>query len=109
MNITLKGLNSLTAEEMTFVVAMMQKYGGLKIEDLQLPHNTNNNANNTNNNKKKPKHRNSQKKPPKIVKNHDGCTSKEPCLYDFDCPGWEKCDDDKFLQYRLIIKKCEKQ
>jgi len=100
MNITLKGLKSLTAEEMIFVVAMMNKYGDLKIEELQQPHNTNN--------KKKTNHRNNQKKTPKIVKNHNDCTSKEPCLYDFDCPGWEKCNDDKFLQYRLIIKKCEK-
>lgn len=108
MNITLKRFKSLHLSEMTFVISMMGKYGGLKIEEPQSTYNNNNNNNNTNNNKKKTKYRNNQKKPPKIIKNHDDCTSKEPCLYDFDCPGWEKCEDDKFLQYRLIIKKCEK-
>lgn len=103
MNIILKRLKSLDLAEMTFVISMMGKYGGLKIEESQPVHTNNNN------NKKKAKYRNNQKKPPKIIKNHDDCTSKEPCLYDFDCPGWEKCDDDRFLQYRLIIQKCEKQ
>ena len=106
MNISLKRLKSLTAEEITFVFAMMSKYGGLKVEEQ--PVHNNNNHNNHNNNKNR-KNNNRTKKPPRIIKNHDNCTSNELCLYDFDCPGWEKCDDEKFLQYRLIIKKCEKQ
>jgi len=104
MNITLKGLKSLELAEMVFVVAMMKKYGDLKIEDLQIQNTPNNNKNNNKNNNRNKK---KIKPPPKIVKSHDNCT--EPCLYDFDCPKWEKCADDKFLQYRLIMNKCEKQ
>lgn len=91
MNISLRAINNLSREEIVFVFAMMQKYGGLD----KAP-------NRSKNNKKRNNH-----KPRKQKNNHDKCSTTNPCLYDFNCSHWDKCEDEKFLQYRLIMQKCE--
>ena len=85
MNISFRAMSNLSREEMVFIFAMMQKYGGL--------------VNKSKNNKKRNNH--------KQKNNHDKCSSNVPCLYNFNCPYWDKCEDEKFLQYRLIMQKCE--
>lgn len=86
MNVSLRSIKNLSHKELIFIFIMMEKYTDVKF----------------NNHKKK-----GNKKIKKII-NHDNCTTTHPCLYDFNCLAWNTCKDEKFLQYRLIMKQCEK-
>lgn len=97
MKISMRALNKLTHEELLFVFRMMQKYGGLTVSEEPTPKTTNKNK----------KRRNNRRPHKKEEINHDDCSPDNPCLYDFKCPSWNKCDDEKFLQFRMIMQKCE--
>lgn len=90
MNISLRAISNLSHEEMRFIFSMLQKYGKSK------------QPNRSKNNKKRNNYKQHKQK-----NNHDKCSTNLPCLYDFDCPYWDKCEDEKFLQYWLIMQKCE--
>lgn len=78
--------------ETTLVFSMMRKYGGMNDPLPEVE------AKRKNGNNKKNKRKNSSKP----------CDPDVPNLFDFNCKKWETCTDDKFLQYRLIMKKvCE--
>lgn len=85
MKISMKMVKKLTPVETFFVYSMIETFKKSK--------------------KKMSNYKN--KRRIKVKTNHDNCTSDSPCLFDFDCPAWKDCKDEKFIQYRLIMKKCE--
>lgn len=87
MQISMKMVKNLTVTETFFIYAMIESYKKTK----------NKNTQSTKNKRKKNA----------MIHNHENCKPDNPCLFDFKCPAWEKCTDEKFIQYRLIMQKCE--
>ena len=85
MKILIKRVKNLTPAETLFVFGMLNTY-----------------SKKTSNKKSK----NNERKKKKPV-THDECTPDKPCLFDLDCPAWNNCTDDKFIQYRIILEKCK--
>ena len=93
MKIYIKRLFNLSMEETTFIFSMMRKYGGMGNPSLEIETNRRNG-----NNKKHQR---------KTISSP--CDPNVPSLYDFNCKKWDTCVDDKFLQYRLIMEKLNKE
>lgn len=99
MKLSLRLLMSISHEELVFVFSMMRKYGGMSDPVIRASNKHNKNKHSNHNTIKKQK----------CPFDKDKCNAKLPCLYDFTCPVWDKCQDDHFLAYREIIKSCEKK
>jgi len=82
MIISMKKVNSLSHEELSFLYSMLVYYGEM-YETIET------------NNKKNKKYKKKNKKR----------DSTKPNLYDFNDPLWKTCKDKKFLLYRYIIEK----
>jgi hypothetical protein len=89
----MKRLFNLSVAETTLVFSMMRKYGGMNDPFPEME------AKRKNGNNGKKNKRKIASKP---------CDQTVPNLFDFDCEKWKTCTDEKFLQYRIIMKKiCE--
>ena len=92
-------MSHLSTAEMTFLFCMLRKYSDMP-EPVLNEESKNKKKKNHNYNKKKSRYQ-------KPVKSKQSSSSEYPDLCNFDDPKWKTCTDEKFLQYREIIKKTE--
>lgn len=94
MNIDIKKFASLTSDEIQFLYCMMVAYGEMPNFVETPPQSKNNRTNKNRKNNYKAKSRPFKKK-----------DNTKPDLYNFNDSLWEKCEDKKFLAYRIIMEK----
>ena len=108
MKISIKGLSTLTGDELTFLYKMMVVNGEMPefVEEpySSAPEKKPNHYNNSQSNKK-PNHYNKKKSKNSDQKKFKPKDKNNPNLYDLDDPLWEKCTDEKFLAFRKIMIK----
>lgn len=99
----MKKFTLLSGDEIQFLYCMVVTYGEMPEFDDSVPppppKNNRNNRNNKNGNKNR---NNNYKKKKRPFKKRD---MTKPDLYDFNDPLWEKCKDEKFLAYKIIVEK----